>query len=232
MIRSEHINEIAAALSKAQAQFATIPRTKTVTISGTRANFSYRYADLAEVLSAVRPGLAANDLSITQTMEPLDKGYRMDTLLIHSSGQFLGSSVLLDRWGDPKAHGIEMTYMRRYQMCALLGVVSEDDTDAEGAGGSKDSGRKKTGKEGKDGKDPDEPEADDSGRLGLSPELLEKFLAEIAACETSQSALETYIAAYGQAKAANDVGAQERLLAAYRAHPAYVKPEAKTRGVT
>jgi hypothetical protein len=61
---------------------------------------------------------------------------RMRTMLIHSSGEWLESDELQVQARDagPQAIGSCLTYLRRYQLAAMVGVAPEDD-DAEAADG-------------------------------------------------------------------------------------------------
>ncbi len=138
------IAEIAAALSKAQAMFGPIPRSRTVSVKmkakpdgregGT---YTFSYAPLDVVLEAVRPALAANGLAITQVMAGGGNALRMRTMLLHSSGQFIASDVpVVAEGGGPQALGSAITYMRRYVITALLGLASEEDDDGNHASGN------------------------------------------------------------------------------------------------
>lgn len=216
-MRSEQINELATALAKAQAKFPTIPKDKVATIISAKGSYKYKYADLADVLSAIRPALTDNGLAIVQTVEVLDKGYRLDTQLLHASGQYLGSSVLLDRWPDPKQYGIEMSYMRRYQLCALVGVASDDDTDSDGL----------DTKQPKKAAKPEAPE-----RTGLDEGLAQQLVEQMQSSETADDLKATYTKAYKSARDAGDTTAAQKFLEAYRAHPLYVAPEITKKAAT
>ncbi len=217
MIRSEHINEIAAALAKAQAKFPTIQKDKTASIISAKGSYKYKYADLADVIAAIRPALTDNGLALVQTVEVLDKGYRLDTQLLHASGQHIGSSVLLDRWPDPKAYGIEMTYMRRYQLCALVGVASDDDTDSDGL-------------DTKVSRKPAKPDAPE--RAGLDDGLAQQFVDQMKSSETADDLKESYTKSYKSARDAGDTAAAQKFLEIYRAHPLYVAPDPPKKAVT
>lgn len=147
MIQSAEINHIAAALAAAQGKFETVVKEKTVNMTlRTGGRISFKYADLAAVIAAIRPALSENGIAILQTIEPAEggKGYSLRTMLAHASGQFIGSEVTLAPWSDPKTFAVELTYMRRYALSALVGVASDDDTDGnseESAGPQEDKPR-------------------------------------------------------------------------------------------
>lgn len=51
--------------------------------------------------------------------------------LLHSSGQWIESSLALPATSDPKALAANLTYSRRYLFVALVGVAGDDDLDGE-----------------------------------------------------------------------------------------------------
>ncbi len=123
MNRSESINELAAALAKAQAVMAGASK------DNLNPHFKSKYADLASVWDACRKPLSDNGLSVVQTATASDDGrVGVETMLMHSSGQWL-SEVLLMRpvKDDPQGVGSCVTYARRYALAAVAGVAPEDD---------------------------------------------------------------------------------------------------------
>lgn len=205
--------KIALALSKAQLAFSPVVKDKIARINSSKGNYTYNYADLAAVFHSIREGLAANELAIVQATDLEDKGYVLKTSLIHSSGERLDSFVRLSDWPDPKALGIEMSYLRRYQICALVGVASEDDTDSDGLDQKRRPDKK--------------PQPEALEQRGLNPELKQKLIGEINACEDSAELTRVYAGAYRTAQEAQDSAAAEEFLSVYRSHPNYVAPAAK-----
>ena len=138
-MQSEQINELAAALSKAQSQLTIAKKEKINPVHRSK------YADLAEIIKTARPILASNDLSITQTMRFREGKNLMHTRLMHKSGQWIASEMDIgepvpkhDKNGNLMENiqviGSRITYMRRYQYAAILGTASSDeDDDAETA---------------------------------------------------------------------------------------------------
>lgn len=132
---SQTLDALAAALVKAQATFPPIDPDG---IGQVGQNRNYKYATLAHIFEVVRPVLAANGLSVTQTCEPGEPNtIRLTTTLLHSSGQWMsGTAVLPLANNTPQGYGSAMTYARRYQLAAILGIASEDDDDGhEGSQG-------------------------------------------------------------------------------------------------
>jgi hypothetical protein len=86
------------------------------------------YADLAGVLSTVTPVLSVNGLALVQTF--LEDS--LVTELHHVSGEKISSTCkLVIAEGRNKLHswGASVTYQRRYQICSILGIVADMDTD-------------------------------------------------------------------------------------------------------
>ena len=86
------------------------------------------YADLSGVLSTVTPVLSANGLALVQTF--LEDS--LVTELYHESGEKISSTVkLVVAEGRNKLHswGASVTYQRRYQICSILGIVADMETD-------------------------------------------------------------------------------------------------------
>jgi len=126
---SESIGELAAALSKVQAKI------RPAAVNASNPFFHSKYADLASVWDACRDPLAANGLAVVQTMAEAPAGHvAVDTLLTHTSGQWVrGRLVMPLTKADPQAAGSAITYARRYSLAAIVGVVADEDDDANSA---------------------------------------------------------------------------------------------------
>lgn len=129
MEMSEHINELSAALAKAQGQMEGAIR------DAANPFYKSKYADLQSVWTACRKPLSENGLSILQS--PSADGVRvsLETLLTHASGQWVRGTVTVSAKDDsPQAVGSCISYLRRYALQSFVGVAPEDD-DAEAAQG-------------------------------------------------------------------------------------------------
>jgi hypothetical protein len=128
-MHSEAINEIAAALAKAQGQMEGAAKGKI------NPAFKSRYADLASVLEAAREPLSINGLAVVQLTQKTPDGLVLITKLVHSSGQwFSGEYPINPVKNDPQGFGSSTTYARRYALMAMVGIAPEDD-DGEAAMG-------------------------------------------------------------------------------------------------
>lgn len=127
------LGPLAAALAKAQADFPTVTRDKTVTVqTKTGGSYSFKYAPLDSILNAVRTPLATNGLVIVQL---LDDG-ALVTSLIHETGAVLSGRVDLPNTTDIQGLGSAITYLRRYAIQAMLGIAAEDDDDGNRSAGN------------------------------------------------------------------------------------------------
>lgn len=124
-MRSENLNELAAALSKAQGAM------EAAAFNRVNPHFKNRYADLAAIWDAIRAPLSSNGLAVTQVTEIREKGFVLVTTLHHASGQWLAGEYALPVGGRPQEVGSALTYARRYSLCGIVGIVADDDDDAE-----------------------------------------------------------------------------------------------------
>jgi hypothetical protein len=140
-MQSPEINELATALVKAQGDFPTVLKTKTAKIQTkpTPANpnggsYSYDYADLGDIREAVVPTLTQYGLAVTQAPSIYGDSPALTTTLMHTSGQWIESEMLLHiEKTDAQGQGSAITYARRYALSAILGIVTESDDDGSAA---------------------------------------------------------------------------------------------------
>ena len=92
------------------------------------------YASLNSVMESCRSVLAANGIVLTQAPVPAEPGFcSLETLLVHAeTGQYIASTAMAPLpKADPQGVGTALTYLRRYALSAMLGIVTEPDTDGE-----------------------------------------------------------------------------------------------------
>ena len=130
MNQSENISELAKSLALAQGEMQAAIK------DSVNPFFKSKYADLGSVWDAARPVLSKNGLCIMQTTEILGDKIVMVTTLAHTSGQWVKSYLPLNpSKNDSQGIGAAITYLRRYSLSALVGVVCDDDDDGETAVG-------------------------------------------------------------------------------------------------
>jgi hypothetical protein len=127
MKTSDAINEISAALAKAQGEVSNPVFNKT------NPHFKSSYADLSSVLNAVRPVLAKNGISIMQLTNLEESGLVLYTRLVHSSGQWIESVYPVTASGKHQEIAAALTYAKRLSLSAIVGVAGEEDDDGNAA---------------------------------------------------------------------------------------------------
>jgi len=97
--------------------------------------FKNKYADLATVWDVCRSPMSKNGLSLIQQINYVNDKSMLVTTLAHSSGQWMRSiAPIITAKQDAQGMGAGITYMRRYAMCAMLGITQDDD-DGNSASG-------------------------------------------------------------------------------------------------
>ena len=135
MEKSENINDLAAALAKAQATIKGACKDKNNPF------YKSKYADLSNIWDACREALTNNQLSVVQAPEQSEGGgIAVETMLMHSSGQFIASRYVMpitDSKINAQTIGSAITYARRYALAAMVGVAPEDDDGNAAVGDGK-----------------------------------------------------------------------------------------------
>lgn len=136
MNQSESINELATALSKAQGELKNSALDKKNSFRGND------YSSLTAVWGVCRDPLSKNGLSVTQCPFINNEWTCLETTLLHTSGQWMKSTVQISRIeAKMEDFGKAMTYARRYALCCIVGVSpseeEEDDGAAEASGKTK-----------------------------------------------------------------------------------------------
>jgi len=128
MKTSEQINEIAAALAKAQAEIKN-PHKDSI-----NPHFKSRYVDLASGIDAVRAVLSKNGISIIQAPTVENLFITLETRLAHSSGQWISCTYPVIQFPAKQQEiGSAITYARRYSLFGLVGIAGDDDDDGNEA---------------------------------------------------------------------------------------------------
>ena len=128
MNKSESIKNISTAMIKVQEEI------KGMTPDAKNPFFKSNYITLDGILEYIRPLLSKNQIWLVQEAKGLENHVSVRTSLYHSSGEFLEMEPSKN---DPQVVGSLITYMKRYQLAALLGISSEVDDDGNKASGNK-----------------------------------------------------------------------------------------------
>lgn len=129
--------KLTAAFAKARAEYPPIPKNRTSrVVKDGKLLYEFHYADLADILTATAGPLSKNGLTVSDEIEPIGQRLWLFTYLRHESGEMRRSMVPLPDNQAPQQWGGFLTYMRRYQTGAILGVASEEDDDGNRAAGN------------------------------------------------------------------------------------------------
>ena len=127
-MKSEKLDQLAIALSKAQGEMPTVP------MNAVNPFLRNRYADLAEMIKVATPVLAKNGLAISQQALSNDGHVGVTTTLLHTSGQWIEDTISLPLGYEKgkslaQVAGSIITYLRRYSYGAIVGLATDEDTD-------------------------------------------------------------------------------------------------------
>lgn len=157
MKHSTEITKLAAALVAAQGEMRPIVK------DSTNPDYRSTYASLDAIVEAVRPILAKHELGIVQgTTTPESDanskitGFSVETMLVHSSGEWLANAVVVPVLGrrkskqdgggfweaDAQSAGSAISYGRRYGICALLSLTTGEDDDGRAASKQRSGGER------------------------------------------------------------------------------------------
>ena len=130
MNKSASITELAKALCAMQLEL------ENATKSSENPFFKSKYADLAEVLRCIKEVAMKHGLSFTQMPSYEQNTVFVETMLMHSSGEWISSVCGSPAPKlDPQGIGSAITYLRRYSLASVFGLAQEDD-DANGQQGT------------------------------------------------------------------------------------------------
>jgi hypothetical protein len=129
MNKSESIASLSKALVMAQAEF------KSVQMNSVNPFFKSKYADLGAVIETCKPVLSKHGLAVSQLVEGEDGQAGVTTMLLHESGEFISTSLIVPISGSniSQEAGKTITYLRRYGLAAILGLYADEDNDSEGS---------------------------------------------------------------------------------------------------
>jgi hypothetical protein len=114
--------DIAHALVAFQGEMKTVGKDKV------NPHFKSRYADIASITETVMPLLSKHGLAFACLPQSADNGYEIVGVLLHESGERLEAALPLFG-NDAQKIGSSITYMRRYLLCSLTGIVTGDEDD-------------------------------------------------------------------------------------------------------
>jgi len=132
MNKSESITKLSMALSKFQSEVKNPPN------SASNPFFKSKYAPLDVVINTAKESLGKYGLSYIQIPSGNGESVSCVTILM-CEGEWIESDVLTLKADKVTAQGAgsAITYARRYQLSAMLGLAGEEDDDGNHATGNK-----------------------------------------------------------------------------------------------
>lgn len=128
MKQSDTITELMADLAEVQFELPTMPKSSQA--------YGYKYTDLDTIVQTIKPILHKHNIGYMQSVGGLTDGAAtLTTRVFNKQGQYVEDTALLPRISNTKNNdaqtlGMSITYMRRYALCAMLGITSDEDVDA------------------------------------------------------------------------------------------------------
>lgn len=95
--------------------------------------FKSGYASLASVMETVRPILHRHGFAVLQEVGERQGRLTVTTTLLHSSGESVAHRCAHKLSDNIQQVGSAISYLRRYALMAMLGIVGEVDDDGEAA---------------------------------------------------------------------------------------------------
>jgi len=154
MRTSNEINEISKALMVFRDHLVQ-PKKDAVNPFFSTAAKQVKYAKLDAVVEAANAALKQANLTFIQPTTYVDGAVIIVTTILHESGQFISGDYLVDIGSiheekvkdgqlvkttntmSAQQRGAAVTYARRYALCAMLGIVGDEDDDGNGASACK-----------------------------------------------------------------------------------------------
>jgi len=134
--RSATISELTKAMPKMMGDIKNTANSKS--------GYGYKYAPLNQILDETRPVLSKAGFSIVQLVSTRTNDIIVKTILMHTSGEYLSSTMEIpptEVKGTVQIQkmGASITYARRYMLTAMLGIAGEEDTDGVDNSGNKNN---------------------------------------------------------------------------------------------
>lgn len=109
-----------------------------IVFDSTNPHFKNQYISLGKLVDKVKPVLNEAGVVIIQTPDASGPSPALTTSLVHvdSGTGVTGTCPLILQKNDPQGVGSAITYMRRYALLSMLGLVADEDDDAESASGT------------------------------------------------------------------------------------------------
>lgn len=126
MIISETTSKLFGALIKARTEIETVVKDKD--------GYGYKYATLDNVISMLKGVLPKYGLGFAQFPESMNGKDGVTTIVMHESGEYMSARYEMEATemkgtNLTQQKGASITYTRRYALCSVFGIPTEEDTD-------------------------------------------------------------------------------------------------------
>lgn len=126
MIISESKSNLFSALIKARTEIDAVVKDKD--------GYGYKYATLDNVISMLKGVLPKYGLGYAQFPETQDGKDGVTTIVMHESGEYMSARYEMEATemkgtNLTQQKGASITYTRRYALCSVFGIPTEEDTD-------------------------------------------------------------------------------------------------------
>src|SRR5574344_1802456 len=141
MLQSGSIAELLAAMADVQSELPTMPKSSQA--------YGYKYTDLDTITQTIKPILSKHGIGYMQSVGGLaENALTLTTRIFSKKGEYIEDTVALPTITSTKNNaaqtlGMSITYMRRYALCAMLGITSDEDVDANTNGTTQTQGSDK-----------------------------------------------------------------------------------------
>ena len=142
MLQSDSITELLSALAEVQSELPTMPKSSQA--------YGYKYTDLDTITQTIKPILSKHGIGYIQSVGGLTaNALTLTTRIFNKKGEYIEDTAALPTITSTKNNsaqtlGMSITYMRRYALCAMLGITSDEDVDANITGIVQTQGSKQT----------------------------------------------------------------------------------------
>ena len=109
-------------------------RTKIEAVVKDKEGYGYKYATLDNVISMLKDVLPNYGLGYAQFPETIDGKDGVTTIVMHESGEYMSARYEMEATevkgtNLTQQKGASITYTRRYALCSVFGIPTEEDTD-------------------------------------------------------------------------------------------------------
>ena len=111
-------------------------QTEEFNIENTKDGYGYKYAPLDSIIKTIKPILKKFGIGYIHQITEVEGSKLLQTKIFSCDdiNDYLSSDLTIEDipfkgMNKLQALGASITYLKRYQLCALLGIVSEEDTD-------------------------------------------------------------------------------------------------------